>query len=278
MKEIVKRPEVKSEFLVFTSAGDNNNVSDWISADKNYDIWVVYYGNNKFSHQESVNFLMNRKGGKFPNFLEVYREFKSIICSYKAIMISDDDMLLGSANLSMLFNLQQKYELDILQPSFDSRGKISHFITLTKPFSKLRYTNFVEVNCPIFSKKALAKFMEIYYPKIICHGVDWWYVDVIGDKKNNIAIADSVRCLNPLDVTKASGREINSLQSDLERAELWKKFKVEIAIKNQTEKYIVHKTLYDFSNIKRSFSIALNNALFYSFRAKRKILKLLKST
>ena len=33
--------------LLFTSAGDNTNFDElWLDEDRNYDVWVVYYGNN----------------------------------------------------------------------------------------------------------------------------------------------------------------------------------------------------------------------------------------
>ena len=42
--------------LVFTSAGDNTDFDTlWLEKDRNYDVWVVYYGENEKIYQMYVD-------------------------------------------------------------------------------------------------------------------------------------------------------------------------------------------------------------------------------
>jgi hypothetical protein len=43
--------------IIFTSAGDNTNFhNNWVGNNKNYDIWVIYYGDN----DEKYNLYKNK--------------------------------------------------------------------------------------------------------------------------------------------------------------------------------------------------------------------------
>jgi hypothetical protein len=90
----------------------------------------------------------------------------------------------------------------------------------------LRYTNFVEVTCPLFETNQLCGFPEIYDPGVVGWGGDWWFLHWLknetGDK---IAIVDEVLCLNPHDNTKASGSEIDKAQNLQSRILAWEQKK-----------------------------------------------------
>lgn len=220
-----------NKYLVFTSAGDCHSVNSWLTKHRNFDVFVVYYGDKNFSEQSDVDFFLENKGGKFPNFHYVYHMYKELIHSYDAVMIIDDDIILSGIDISQLFELSTEKKLDLCQPSFSSKGKISHLVTKKVPFSLLRYSNFVEVTCPVFSTTSLSKFMDVYVPEIVCHGVDFWFSEVIGDRRDNIAIIDKFTCINPKDDVKGGIREIDRLQSDLQRELAWQKVKTEHNIK-----------------------------------------------
>ena len=66
-------------FLVFTSAGDANNIAHWVALgkgqSKNFEVCVVYYG--KQSDPECLRLAdcgMRSAGGKFPNLLKAVRK------------------------------------------------------------------------------------------------------------------------------------------------------------------------------------------------------------
>ncbi|KXI28502.1 DUF707 domain-containing protein, partial [Paraglaciecola hydrolytica] len=216
----------KNKYLVFTSAGVNSNLAHWLKGYRNFDLWISYYGDEDNKFKNEAEYYIAKKGGKFPNFHYCYNQWNDIISQYDAIMIMDDDLIFSGADISQLFQIQEKYNLWLLQPAFDRRGKISFSITETHAFSKLRYTNFIEVTCPLFQKEKLAEFMAIYDPILIGWGVDLWYSEILSKQDtqhNKIAIIDEISCINPRDKTKQNKmREIDKLQNTDMRQQIWK--------------------------------------------------------
>lgn len=154
----IRRPN--SKYLVFTSAGDHSNLELWIKGHKNFDLWVTYYGDKKGRYHAISDFYNCRKGGKFPNFYYVFQRYHEILDHYDAIMVMDDDIIINGTEISRLFRIREQFDLWVLQPAFDPRGKISIPITRVRLFSYLRFTNFVEVTCPLFKKDKLEDFYE----------------------------------------------------------------------------------------------------------------------
>jgi len=244
--ENTKAPDHKN--LVFTSAGDNANLIKWIKGNRFFDLWVTYYGKYEGRYREFADYYNIRKDGKFPNLHHAYQVWPHIFNQYDAILVMDDDILISTAKINRLFKIRKKYDLWILQPAFEPRGKISHRITRVKPYALLRYTNFVEVTCPLFRQDKLEQFMKTYDPVLVGRGVDWWFLDVLGnDIKDKIAIIDCVTCINPLDSMKGGQREIDLLQTTNQRIETWEKIKrkhrIQIEAKGQVQYAFIPKPL-----------------------------------
>ncbi len=222
------------KFLVFTSAGDNAQIYRWIQGPRSFDLWVCYYGDEKNRYKDITDFYISRKGGKFPNLHYVYQHWKNILNHYKGILVIDDDIIIDSASISNLFKILEQYDLWLLQPSFDPIGKISHPITKANPFTFLRYTNFVEVTCPLFRKDKLDAFMEVYDPVLIGWGVDYWFLNVLGPNiKGKVAVIDAISCINPHNLLKGGQREIDLLQETPIRKKIWEQIKEQYNIKVQ---------------------------------------------
>ncbi len=212
--------------LVFTSAGDNTNFHKlWLSKNANYDLWVVYYGNNNSKYniyKNLVDKIWKRKGSKFQNFNYIYKKYYNKLMNYERIYIVDDDIIMNTNDINKLFNISKEFNLWICQPAFLPTSKISHEITLQQPGNILRYTNFVEVNTPVFSKEALIKFMKYYDDSLIGWGIDYLYIWANGkDIENKYAIIDSIPCVNPHDTIKNGERELNKINNYETRAKVW---------------------------------------------------------
>ena len=176
--------------LVFTSAGDNTNFYDyWFENNRNYDVFCVYYGNNNTNYliySNIVDKIWNRKGSKFQNFNYIYKNFANLFNKYERFFIMDDDIIISTDNINKMFDISKEYNLWICQPSFTYESKISHHITKHNTDNILRYTNFIEVNSPLFSKYALDKFMLYYDPILVEWGVDYLYIWALGNNIQNI--------------------------------------------------------------------------------------------
>ena len=126
-----------------------------------------------------------------------------------------------------MFKISRQYNLDICAPSFSQKSKLSYRITLHKPKTLLSYTNFIEVNTPLFNTNALHKLMEKLDYSLIGWGIDFLYIICNGlEKKRSYAIIHKIICENPKDNTKKDGRELYKISKCLERAEIWKQFAI----------------------------------------------------
>ena len=216
--------------FIFTSAGDNTSFYDiWVAENQNYDIYVMYYGENEENYnlyKSKVKFIEKRKGSKFQNFLYFYSKYPDIINSYKYFFILDDDIVMDVKSINMMFSIAIKYDLLICAPSFVHPSKISHRLTQHKPNVFLTYTNFVEVNTPLFNKTALDRLMNVLDPTLIGWGIDYLYIWANGlTKKKAYAIIHYIKCINPKDnAKKYKNRELTLLPNCSNRAQIWGKY------------------------------------------------------
>lgn len=218
----------KNRHLVFTSAGDYANLRGWLDGRRNFDLWITYYGDEKDRYKEISDYYLARKGGKFPNLYYAYQHFGELLAGYDAIFIADDDIIIDGASISRLFKIRNQYDLWLLQPAFTRAGKVSHPITRIRHGNYLRFTNFVEITCPLFRKDVLDNFMKIYDPVLVGWGTDFWFMNVLGAQaRGKVAIVDAVTCINPHEETKGGRREIEILQDTKTRIENWKKIQAQ---------------------------------------------------
>ena len=229
--------EKRNKNLVFTSAGNNTNFHNlWTKKNRNYDIWVVYYGDNQSNYnlyKDKVNFIIKRKGSKFQNFHYVYNTYKTQLDKYERFFILDDDIIFNTNDINKMFNISKKYNLWLCGPTFKNNvsGKISHPITKQVNNNFLRYCNFVEVNVPLFNKYGLTQLMKYYDPILIGWGIDYLYIWALTHNKSineynrKIALVDKVTCINPHDNKKNNIRELNNISNVDKRANIWETFK-----------------------------------------------------
>ncbi len=92
-----------SRNLVFTSAGDNANLLQWVEGKQDFDLWVTYYGDNGTRYSDVADFYNVHKGGKFPNLLFAFQNWRQIFDAYDSIFVLDDDIVFNSSALERLF-------------------------------------------------------------------------------------------------------------------------------------------------------------------------------
>ena len=230
--------------LVYTSAGDRSNMHLWLTSRQNFDLWVSYYGDSRGSYRDIADYYNECKGSKFQNLHYVYRNWGSILDHYEAVMVMDDDILIDGKDVSRLFDIREELDLWVLQPAFNPKGKISWDITRVRPTARLRYTNFVEMTCPLFRKDKLDAFMAVYDPSLVGFGMDWWFLDIMGsDLEGHVAVIDEITCVNPHDRTKGRGREIDRLQSLAKRITVWEQVKTRYGIRSEARGQIEYRRI-----------------------------------
>lgn len=235
--------------LLFTSAGERAIINKyWVDSNRIYDIFLCYYGDNKDNDlKQHTDYYAERKGSKFQNFYHFWMNSNNLndsttiiknnpnksdfdITNYDYYFIVDDDIIISTDNINKLFKIIDLFSLYIIQPSFiPKKSQISHLITVSQPNLFMRFTNFIEVNTPVFSKFAIEKCMKIYDPILVGYGIDYLFIWFLGQNiKNKYAIIDVIKCINPI----CENREINQLQSLNNRIQNWlsivKKYNIKI--------------------------------------------------
>lgn len=209
--------------LVYTSAGNHHNVHQWLIGRSTFDLWVSYYGNSSFDLAEHCTYLLPRKGSKFQNLKHLLQTHRARLAEYEAVFVLDDDIRLTGRDIEELFSMRREHGITVLQPAFLRCGKVSHRHTRFDPRHTLRYTNFVEVTCPLFETAALLDFLDRYDGSLVGWGIDWWYMEVLAKRPDfKAAIIDRIPCVNPRERQKGlKHREIDTLQPRAERRAHW---------------------------------------------------------
>lgn len=216
--------------FVFSSVGDNTNFDSlWINENMNYDVYVIYYGNDDHyynKYKSKVTFIEKRLGSKFQNFKYFYEKYMDVINKYDRFFILDDDIIFHVEDINNMFNISRKYNLEICGPSFSNKSKISMTMTKHKPNILLSYTNFVEVNTPLFTRTALDKLMEKLDSSLIGWGIDFLYIICNGtEKKKSYAIVHKIVCENPKPENKKEKTwELSKIPDCNNRRKIWEKF------------------------------------------------------
>jgi hypothetical protein len=247
----------RSPNLVFTSAGDRANLRGWLRGRRDFDLWVVYYGDRPDMFRAEADLYGQQKGSKFQNLHHCYQEQRQLFSRYDAVLVMDDDVLIDGTAISRLFDIRRDLDLWVMQPAFRLGGKISWDITCVRPSTKLRYTNFVEMTCPLFRRDKLDRFMDVYDPRLSAYGIDWWFLQTLGghDAKR-VAVVDEVTCVNPTDRTKDGIREIDRLESKAERMRVWDYMK--------KRHNLIEYEHMEFGSVERSALAAMAGVLRYS--------------
>lgn len=246
----------RHRYLVFTSAGDHANLHRWLNGPRNFDLWITYYGDQGARFRDLADYYHLRKGSKFQNLYFAYQTCMAQLAHYRAILIMDDDILIDSQDINQLFEIREEFDLWILQPAFRTVGKVSWDITRLHPTSRIRFTNFVEMTCPLFRTDKLFTFLGRYDPKLVGYGIDLWFLHAIGpDLKGRVAVVDDVSCVNPRDESKGGRREIDRLQSFSERVAIWSEIEKEHQV-------TIHKSgKIEYSRISKDPFAALFSAI-----------------
>ena len=143
---------MQRENLLITTVGTLDFVSSWLQDDRNFDIALVYYPQNiteevKTKLENIADYVFYENGFKYTVLKSVLNKHPYLL-NYKYFWMPDDDIKLVKGTTNLLFETADQYSLGISQPSTSSKN-ISWKIVRHKPGYILRYSNFVEVMCPI---------------------------------------------------------------------------------------------------------------------------------
>lgn len=228
--ELQKTSKKIHKDLIYISAGDRETFATYAAENLSarFDIAIFYYGkdlNKAASLEKQASIFAVGSGTKFNSYKLMLEKYPAL-AEYESVWVCDDDIIPYSKEIADLPTLLKTFNLKVISPAHSSDGKISHDIMLPhKGDQTLRYVNFVEMTCPLFSSDALNQFMHDYDGSLAGWGIDWWYLNFFkADDELVAAVADKYEVINPHDVQKHGlGREIDKFLGTKQRRAQWLK-------------------------------------------------------
>ncbi len=112
------------------------------------------------------------------------------IDGYEAVWIPDDDLDVTPAGIEGMFRLFRELGLELAQPALAPPSYSSHLLPLQHRGFLARYTNFVEVMAPLFSRAALRTCLPSFDESPSGWGLDYVWPRMIRAGPRQIAILD----------------------------------------------------------------------------------------
>lgn len=181
------------ENLVVVRAGSNSNHSLWTSGceeTRNWDLLVSYYEPAPNWQETMGEGCVLHQANKL-SALKVYWE-QGWFQDYNYIWFPDPDLEIKGKDIDLLFAAMKLFDLSLAQPSLTLDSYTSHSITKQVLGSVLRYTTFVEMMVPCFSKNALDICAPSFDSNTFMWGIDHVWSKLLGYPDKKIAIIDQI--------------------------------------------------------------------------------------
>lgn len=222
--------------LIIVAAGDSSLHQHWLNS-PDFDVYINYYGEVSGRYEKDGQFYSTFKGTKFKILLQVLDTHPDLLDYYQNVWIPDDDIYLTTEAVSQMFQTFKEFDLMLAQPGII--GFISIPLSAAIPFSRLRFTNWVEIMCPIFSRVCLQALKHTFTENDSHWGIEFLWNMVLGNPKDKIGIIDEVPAVHTRACFHGDNYYRNGLSYESsmgEANELMKKYKL-------SAEYLVHKSV-----------------------------------
>ncbi|WP_330185735.1 DUF707 domain-containing protein [Nocardia sp. NBC_01503] len=180
--------------LVILRAGDSSLHERWLAGPqrRTWDLVVSYFGDDPQRYRGGDITRLDRKGPKWPALHHVLTvDLAEVIDRYDYIWLPDDDLATDTGTINDLFEFAARYRLSLAQPALTEDSYFTHEITLVDRRFELRYTNFVEIMAPCFSREFLARCLPTFDRSQTGWGLDFHWPRFAPDT-SEVAIVDAV--------------------------------------------------------------------------------------
>ncbi len=194
-------------YLIVVRAGDASLHPTWLEGggQRTWDLLVHAYGSDcPWSDQQGVEVIRaagsDIRGPKMRAVHSLYTQKRNLFCSYDYVCFADDDLAAGVETFNRMFLLCERHGLELAQPALTHDSHMGHWsITMENTSFLLRYTNFVEVMCPVFSRAFLDLCAPTFKENLSGYGLDLLWSSWVSSP-SKIAILDAC----PVRHTRAS--------------------------------------------------------------------------
>ena len=203
--------------LVVLRAGDASLHRQWLdAADRDFDLFISYYGGTPGRHREDADFYEARPGPKWPGIAALLDAHLPELDAYDAFWFPDDDLAASGPVIDRMFAFFRAYELCLAQPALTRNSYYTWDTLLQDSRAHIRYTRFVEVMAPLFSRAALDACRPTFAESRSGWGLDWvWPALCRQAGLGRMAVLDAT----PVRHTRPVGGELYRNHPDLDPRE-----------------------------------------------------------
>ena len=192
---------------VISAVGRGSLHREWLKGKEEpcFDLHLMVYDKSFSDFFSDADFITYRKGQKLKLlyfYLSCHPEY---VDEYEYFFIPDDDILADADTINKLFYLMRKYSIEIGQPSL-SESYCTYPHTLRDHMCILRYTNFVEMMVPCFSRNALKAVFRTFNAGKNGWGIEWHWPILIKSTCSDMAVIDDVCVVHTRPVRPFIGR------------------------------------------------------------------------
>lgn len=149
--------------LVIVRAGRSSLHAGWTegAGEADFDLLVAAYEAGVPHGQSDLSVFL--PGRKIAGYHALFQCYPEIVTRYDFIALIDDDIEATKLDLNRLFAIGRQYKLDLFQPALSWDSYFSYAATLVSGKRYLlRYTNTVEMMCPVFSARCLQTALKLF--------------------------------------------------------------------------------------------------------------------
>lgn len=185
--------------LIIVRAGDQSLHRQWLGEDRNFDLFISYYGDDPESFRHEAEYFDSMKGPRWPAHDKICQERWEEISRYDYVAFACDDLAAEAENWNRLFIACRKYRMHLAQPSITGWPNI--WITRPRRNCLARYTDFVEVMCPVFQIDILEALRDSFGESRSGWGLEYIWSNRLPWPDYRMGIIDEVK----VDHTKPGG-------------------------------------------------------------------------
>lgn len=192
---------------IISAVGKESLHPIWISGKQNFDLHLIVYDDSFEKFKSDTPFIEQSSGYKLSLVYQYLQKYPQFINHYEYFYLPDDDIKIQPNGIKRLFRYMKKYDFAIAQPAI-SNEHFTYPHTKRKFFSRFRYTNFVEMMQPCFSREALKKTLFTFNKNSSGWGANFHWGELVDYKKRNMAIIDRVPSIHTRPVQSSHHDEL----------------------------------------------------------------------
>ncbi|MFA5898204.1 MAG: DUF707 domain-containing protein [Hyphomicrobium sp.] len=157
-----------SRNLVVVKAGRDALHEGWLGGrndggqGRDFDLLVAAYDPDVEAPDHPGTAYLWAPGSKIAGYADIFRRHPELLDRYDYIALFDDDLIASRSDIERLFQIGREYALDLFQPALSWDSHFSYAATLAMSAYRLRYTNTVEMMCPVFSAAYLRRALPLF--------------------------------------------------------------------------------------------------------------------